>query len=245
MIKKLLPALAVIVLLASCSSLKPVGFTSNKQTVAPAAVNEVPVSQANKNEIKFLENIAVDPQATIMEHQAVTTSKKSDAAKGKPASDIEAYLNRGPSIENASPLQLKYALLLNTDVEQLDNLDLLESVDEWYGTPYRYGGTTKKGVDCSAFVQAVYLATFAVSLPRTARDQYHSSRIISAVELKEGDLLFFNTTGGISHVGIYLRNNKFVHASSSQGVVISDIFDSYYLKRYIGAGRIEKPAANN
>ena len=84
-----------------------------------------------------------------------------------------------------------------------------------------------------------------MSLPRTARDQYRASRIISAVELKEGDLLFFNTTGGISHVGIYLRNNKFVHASSSQGVVISDIFDAYYLKRYIGAGRLEKPGAKN
>jgi cell wall-associated NlpC family hydrolase len=120
---------------------------------------------------------------------------------------------------------------------------LLEHVDEWYGTRYRYGGTTKSGIDCSAFVQAVYLSAFALSLPRTARDQYRNSRIISATEMKTGDLVFFNTTGGISHVGIYLQNNKFIHASTSQGVTISDMFDPYYLRRFVGIGRIEKPEA--
>jgi cell wall-associated NlpC family hydrolase len=117
---------------------------------------------------------------------------------------------------------------------------LLEFVDDWYGTRYRMGGTTKSGVDCSAFTQAIYLSAFAVSLPRTAREQYRASRIISATELKEGDLVFFNTTGGVSHVGIYLQNNKFVHASSKLGVTISDMFDPYYIKHYIGAGRIER-----
>ena len=108
---------------------------------------------------------------------------------------------------------------------------------------YRYGGTTKSGIDCSAFVQAIYLSAFAVSLPRTARDQYRNSQIVSATQMKTGDLVFFNTTGGISHVGIYLQNNKFVHASTSYGVTISDMFDPYYLRRFIGVGRIEKPEA--
>ena len=120
---------------------------------------------------------------------------------------------------------------------------LLELVDDWYGTRYRYGGTNKSGIDCSAFVQAIYVSAFAVSLPRTARDQYLNSRIISATEMKTGDLVFFNTTGGISHVGIYLQNNKFVHASSAYGVTISDMFDPFYIKRFIGIGRIEKPEA--
>ena len=146
-------------------------------------------------------------------------------------------------MEKASELQLKYAILLNTEVELLQDNVLLEHVDEWYGTRYRYGGSTKSGIDCSAFVQAVYLSAFAISLPRTARDQYRSSRIISATEVKPGDLVFFNTTGGISHVGIYLQNNKFAHASTSQGVTVSDMFDPYYLKRFIGIGRIEKPGA--
>jgi lipoprotein Spr len=121
---------------------------------------------------------------------------------------------------------------------------LLEGVDEWYGTRYRLGGTTKKGIDCSAFVSAVYAGVFGITLPRTARDQYKFSKKISRTELKEGDLLFFNTRGGISHVGIYLQNNKFIHASVSRGVTVDDLYDSYYLRRFVAAGRVEKPIAS-
>ncbi|OJW00496.1 MAG: hypothetical protein BGO52_04855 [Sphingobacteriales bacterium 44-61] len=153
-------------------------------------------------------------------------------------------LNSSAAVEKASAIQLKYAVLLDTEVETLENDPLLSHVDEWYGTRYRLGGTTKKGIDCSAFVQAVYLSAFALSLPRTAREQYKASRIISSTELKEGDLVFFNTRGGVSHVGIYLQNNKFIHASTSQGVTVSDMFDSYYMRRFIGAGRIEKTEAS-
>ncbi len=163
---------------------------------------------------------------------------------GRQSAGINNYPNsRSSTVEKASDIQLKYAVLLNTEVELLQDNRLLEHVDEWYGTRYRYGGTTKSGIDCSAFVQAVYLSAFALSLPRTARDQYRNSRIISATEMKTGDLVFFNTTGGISHVGIYLQNNKFIHASTSQGVTISDMFDPYYLRRFVGIGRIEKPEA--
>ena len=147
------------------------------------------------------------------------------------------------AIEGPSALQPKYSILLNTEIDQLQNQVLLEKVDEWYGTRYRMGGKTKSGVDCSAFVQAVFLGAYAVALPRTAREQYKISRRISRTELKEGDLLFFNTTGGISHVGIYLQNNKFIHASASKGVTVSDLFDPYYLRRFMGAGRVEEKSA--
>jgi lipoprotein Spr len=135
-------------------------------------------------------------------------------------------------------IQVKYATLLETLPSAISDLNLFESIDEWYGTPYRYGGTTKKGIDCSAFVRATLKSAFGYELPRTAREQYYASIRISPTELKEGDLLFFNTRGGISHVGIYLKNNKFVHSSSSKGVTISDLFDSYYLSHLIGCGRI-------
>jgi lipoprotein Spr len=78
-----------------------------------------------------------------------------------------------------------------------------------------------------------------MTLPRTARDQYNSSHRISQTQLREGDLLFFNTRGGVSHVGIYLQNNKFVHASVS-GVMISDMFEPYYMKHLVAAGRVNK-----
>lgn len=144
-----------------------------------------------------------------------------------------------PEVEKVSSLQLKYSELLNTDVEQVKNIPLYQSIDEWYGVPYKLGGTTKNGIDCSAFVQTIFVSAFGITVPRTARDQYNSTRHISQTELKEGDLLFFNTRGGVSHVGIYLQNNKFVHASVS-GVTISDMFEPYYLKHLVGAGRIKQ-----
>ena len=138
-------------------------------------------------------------------------------------------------------IQHKYAGLLQISPSTISNIVLLESIDEWYGTRYLYGGTTKRGIDCSAFVRAALKDAFGFELPRTAREQYHASRRVSTTELKEGDLVFFNTRGGVSHVGIYLRNNKFVHSSTSRGVTISDLHDSYYMNRFIGGGRIEQP----
>ncbi len=237
MLKKIIPALSTIIVMAGCSSMKPLNYTNSKQVDAGTAMTKNVPSSDNK-EVKFLD-ISVEP-ASASRTKVVAANKTS----GRQSATGNSYLtNRPSSVEKASEVQLKYAILLNTEVELLQDNRLLEHVDEWYGTRYRYGGTTKSGVDCSAFVQAVYLSAFAVSLPRTARDQYRNSRIISATEMKTGDLVFFNTTGGISHVGIYLQNNKFIHASTSQGVTVSDMFDPYYLRRFIGIGRIEKPEA--
>ena len=217
--------------------MKPLNFTNSKQ-VDSSPVRSKSGSAGSNREVKFLDDISVESSST--EARAIASSKTSS---GKQTLGNSNYITHSSSVEKASELQLKYAVLLNTEVELLQDSRLLEHVDEWYGTRYRYGGTTKSGIDCSAFTQAIYLSAFAVSLPRTARDQYRNSRIISATEMKAGDLVFFNTTGGISHVGIYLQNNKFIHASTSQGVTVSDMFDPYYLKRFIGIGRIDKPQA--
>ena len=118
---------------------------------------------------------------------------------------------------------------------------LFENIDEWYGTRYCMGGTTKNCIDCSAFVQSLLGATYGITIPRTAITQYKTSKRISTTELKEGDLLFFHTRrnhGLVTHVGIYLQNNKFVHASSSGGVTISDMYEPYYVQHLIAAGRI-------
>jgi len=230
--------LLVMVALVSCSSMKPLSNTSDRHAASASHDKKSQVQNANK-EVKFLNDISVEGESTTTRKTGATASPASREA----TANGNSYLNRSSSLEKASNLQLKYAILLNTEVEQLQDNALLEHVDEWYGTRYRYGGTTKSGIDCSAFVQAIYLSAFAVSLPRTARDQYRNSQIVSATQMKTGDLVFFNTTGGISHVGIYLQNNKFVHASTSYGVTISDMFDPYYLRRFIGVGRIEKPEA--
>jgi lipoprotein Spr len=116
-------------------------------------------------------------------------------------------------------------------------------LDEWLGTRYRLGGTDKEGIDCSAFMQVLFTRLYGINLPRTAREQYTVSQKLSRAELKEGDLVFFNTIGGVSHVGMYLQNNKFVHASSG-GVTISDLYEDYWLKKLIGVGRVDVSLLN-
>lgn len=217
----------MIVLLASCASLKT-AFTGNSST---ASANN---STSVKKETKFLEiDVPVESSKGIKEKE----SEKPVAKKETSTTRHSSY--RESNAENLSALQVKYAVLLNTPAEEVKNPKMFEFIDDWYGTPYRLGGTTKKGVDCSAFSQFLFTSVYGLSIPRTAREQYNLTNRISRTELKEGDLIFFNTRGGVSHVGVYLQNNRFVHASTSGGVMISDIFDEYWVKRFVGVGRLK------
>lgn len=231
MLKKGLPLFAFIILLASCSSMKPLTFANNRQTADASKDND-------KKEIKFLDISSAD-NAKVDAREAKKETHSSGAQSVK-SPEVNYSGNSASEVEKASPLQLKYSQLMNTEVEQVQNIPLYQTIDDWYGTRYKLGGTTKKGIDCSAFVQTIFVSAFGITLPRTARDQYKATRHISRTELQEGDLLFFNTIGGVSHVGIYLLNNKFVHASLSGGVIISDMFEPYYVRHFIAAGRITK-----
>lgn len=114
---------------------------------------------------------------------------------------------------------------------------LARSALRFLGTPYVFGGTSAAGFDCSAFVQHVY-AMEGISLPRTADAQYDVGRPAVGGP-RVGDLVFFETyTGGVSHVGIYVGKGKFVHASSSHGVMVSKLSESYWKSRYLGAKRL-------
>ncbi len=114
--------------------------------------------------------------------------------------------------------------------------ELTRSALRFLGVPYVFGGTSTSGFDCSGFVQHVF-AGLGIGLPRTADAQYDAGRPATGGP-RAGDLVFFDTYGGVSHVGIYLGKGRFVHASSSHGVMVSHLSDSYWAARYVGARRM-------
>lgn len=142
-------------------------------------------------------------------------------------------------IEQCRSLQFKYALLMDRNVESVSNHSLYRFIDDWWGTRYRYGGHTRKGIDCSAFSGRLYADVFGRDLPRTSREQFQACRRIDMENMAEGDLVFFNTRGGVSHVGVYLGDGYFVHSSTNDGVKISRLDEDYYRARFIAAGRLE------
>lgn len=122
---------------------------------------------------------------------------------------------------------------------------IVDAAISFEGDPYLFGGTDAAGFDCSGLVYRVYRQTIGVSLPRTAREQFDFREPIDKSKLQPGDLLFFNTTGPIAHVGIYEGEGRFIHAASDgpkRGVIESSLSESYWSKAFAGAGRIIPPA---
>ena len=117
----------------------------------------------------------------------------------------------------------------------------LEKVYKKYkGVRYRYGGTTSRGFDCSGFVQRAYMDAFHKNLPRTTKAMMKTGKKISKSQLKIGDLVFFHPTRKYYHVGIYMGNGEFMHASTSKGVMKSRLDLKYWKRSYVTARRILK-----
>ncbi len=138
------------------------------------------------------------------------------------------------SADYAEPVH--YADYEGTSATSTVREDLIAYAYTYLGTPYVYGGSSYSGTDCSGFTMSVF-AEFGYSLYHGASDQYAQSTPVSSAEREAGDLVFFNTEGGISHVGLYIGGGCFIHASSSRGVTV-DSLSGYYADCYVGAGRL-------
>jgi len=116
--------------------------------------------------------------------------------------------------------------------------DLQSIIEPWLGTPYRFGGSSRSGTDCSGFVMQVFKKWKNIALPHSTRQSWKMGKSVRSGSLQRGDVVFFGNFWNVNHNGIYLGNNQFVHASSSRGVMISDLFDEgYWEARYKGARR--------
>lgn len=133
----------------------------------------------------------------------------------------------------------KYSEKWNVELSGKEDAKFLEEIDSWLGTPYVYGGESKKGTDCSGMIQTMYKTLYNLSLNRSANDMQKDVRFIDLDKAKLGDVLFFKINGDrVSHVALYLGNRRFIHATTSKGVMISSLDEEYYSKRYYKCGRI-------
>lgn len=146
-----------------------------------------------------------------------------------------------PTADNAEQESLAkdyLSQIMGVAMSATSNMKLFHFVYDWIGTPYRFGGSSRKGIDCSAFTKQLYSEVFNTTIRRSSRDIFSMVSPVSKDELKEGDLVFFKIhSRSISHVGIYLGNNRFAHASS-RGVAISSLDDAYYSRFFYKGGRM-------
>lgn len=137
-------------------------------------------------------------------------------------------------------LEDRYSAILGVSKKELGNKLLYRFIDNWMGVPHRTGGMDKRGIDCSGFTSLLAKEVYKQQVPRVARKMAEEVKRKYEDELQEGDLVFFDFDGQkFSHVGVYLHNNKFVHASTSRGVIISNLKDPWYYKYFSRAGSVK------
>lgn len=158
---------------------------------------------------------------------SVNSSAQTDTVKVKP-----------PGLDTLAALT--YFESKGLKVDSCVNQKLYFEIYKWLDTPYRYGGETGKGIDCSGFSNKIYQAVYGKKLEGGSRDIYTKVKPVNIKLAQEGDLLFFKIwKGQISHVGIYLQGRKFAHATTQAGVIISDLDEAYYKKYFFKAGRLK------
>jgi lipoprotein Spr len=172
-----------------------------------------------------------------------TLYTNNDSTKDKNTKIIETNSIESKTLSLSANALNEMSLSLGVKPKKLKNDKLYSFVHHWIDVPYLWGGETYSGIDCSALTQQLYQEVYNVDIPRTSDEMFWFEgvkRFKKKKYLKEGDLIFFRINKGktISHVGVYLQNNKFVASGSSRGVQIEDLNSPYWISTYVASGRV-------
>ncbi len=235
--------LLIIVTLSGCHTVKK-NTVAYKSTRQPKFISGIYLNEHNKTSIT---SNAIDarkiPAYTPPRKTERTSFEKSApiALTGPVAKVFEKKQPAKFDLVSDNLITNKYAEMIGITVKEIVSFDLFRFIDRWYGTNYRLGGDDESGIDCSGFARKLYGDVFGIDLTRTAMEQYKDcKRAKHTDDATEGDLVFFKQKGKrITHVGVYLANDYFIHSSTSQGVIISSLKEDYWHKHYAGIGKIK------
>ena len=154
-----------------------------------------------------------------------------------------------PAVVKASRDSLAYGYYSQTlgiRPAHTENKHLFQTITDWLGTPYSYGSNSRRGTDCSGFVTRVFKKVYGITLQRSSRSMFATTRHVAKTDMKAGDLVFFrHGNGAIYHVGIYLKDGRFAHSACNGGVMISSLHEPYYHHNFYAAGRVAAAQATD
>ena len=173
---------------------------------------------------------------------AVSCKSKKTAVVNHPAKQktetSEKHVTKEDNPKEVEPKNPKEELKLET--KNISDKTLVNFIGDWYGTIYKYGGSDKHGIDCSHFAARLYADVYKKTISGPASSIEPLTATVKTTDMQEGDLVFFKIEQNkVSHVGVYVGNNKFVHASTSHGVIISSLNEAYYKKYFYKAGKLK------
>lgn len=162
-----------------------------------------------------------------VQHRAASSHKISGKENSMKTSTSQVQLSK------------KYATILQVSPREITNPGLYKFIDDWMNTPYQYGGCSKSGIDCSGFSSQLMKQVYSKDISGSSETIFRQVQPVTRNELTEGDLVFFKINSKqVNHIGVYLMNGKFIHASTKAGVIISDLKDPYYDRYFFRGGRV-------
>lgn len=221
------------------------GRKYNPKATRAQAIDVIRSSSSKISELAGVEP-SFTPDATAVNMNDSEALSDSDEILGDSGENLEELANEDDVVVDMDAIKTLWLQFIDDNLETtaygIRKQVMMDQIMDWLGTPYRFGAASESAIDCSAWTQKLFAQTANLMLPRTAREQINVGRKIVRKNLEFGDLIFFHTYSRkfASHVGIYLGDNLFAHASSRYGVTISSLESTFYANRFIGGRRISQ-----